>query len=41
MATLRNLVISMLRLVGAANIAQATRHHAWDPIRPAKLLLTS
>jgi hypothetical protein len=41
MASLRNLVINMLRVDGATNIAQATRHHAWDPNRPLKLLLTS
>jgi hypothetical protein len=41
MASLRNLVISMLRIDGATNIAQATRHHAWNPIRPLTLLLTS
>lgn len=41
MASLRNLVISVLRLDGADNIARALRHHAWDPIRPIKLLLTS
>lgn len=40
MASLRNLVISMLRIDGATNIAQALRHHAWDPLRPVKLLLT-
>jgi predicted transposase YbfD/YdcC len=39
MASLRNLVINMLRINGATNIAQALRHHAWDPLRPAKLLL--
>jgi predicted transposase YbfD/YdcC len=41
MATLRNLAISLLRLTGATNIAQALRHHAWDPLRPVELLLTS
>jgi hypothetical protein len=41
MASLRNLVLSILRINGATNIAQALRHHAWDPLRPAKLLLTS
>jgi predicted transposase YbfD/YdcC len=40
MASLRNLAISMLRLDGATNIAQALRHHARDPLRPVKLLLT-
>ncbi len=41
MATLRNLAISLLRIAGATNIAQALRHHAWDPLRPVNLLLTS
>jgi predicted transposase YbfD/YdcC len=41
MATLRNLAIGLLRLAGATNIAQALRHHAWDPLRPVELLLTS
>ena len=41
MATLRNLAISLLRLTGATNIAHALRHHAWDPLRPLELLLTS
>jgi predicted transposase YbfD/YdcC len=40
MASLRNLAISALRLNGATNIAQALRHHAWNPLRPVKLLLT-
>jgi predicted transposase YbfD/YdcC len=40
MASLRNLAISVLRLNGATNIAQALRHHAWNPLRPIKLLLT-
>lgn len=39
MASLRNAVISMLRLDDATNIAEALRHHAWDPLRPVKLLL--
>ena len=38
MATLRNLVISILRLDGQANIAAANRHHARDPQRTLKLL---
>ena len=33
MATLRSLVISLLRLDGHANIAAANRHHARDPKR--------
>jgi predicted transposase YbfD/YdcC len=41
MATLRNFAISLLRLAGATNIAHALRHHAWDPLRPVELLLTS
>jgi predicted transposase YbfD/YdcC len=41
MASLRNLAISLLRLAGATNIAQALRHHSWDPLRPVELLLTS
>jgi predicted transposase YbfD/YdcC len=40
MASLRNLVISILRLDGVANIAQALRHNGRDPLRPVKLLLT-
>lgn len=38
MATLRNLVISLLRLAGWTNIAQALRHHAADNQRPLALL---
>ncbi|MDX6584705.1 MAG: hypothetical protein QOI10_3889 [Solirubrobacterales bacterium] len=41
MAALRNLAVSLLRINGVTNIAQALRHHAWDPLRPAALLLTS
>jgi predicted transposase YbfD/YdcC len=41
MATLRNLAISLLRLAGWDNIAQATRHTARDVTRAAKLILTS
>lgn len=41
MATLRNAAISLLRLAGWDNIAQALRHHARDAERPVKLLLTS
>ena len=40
MATLRNLVISLLRLAGWTNIAQALRHHAADNRRPLALLTT-
>lgn len=38
MASLRNLVISLHRLAGAANIAAALRHHARDPNRPLQLV---
>ncbi|WP_222851808.1 hypothetical protein [Phytoactinopolyspora mesophila] len=41
MASLRNLAISLHRLAGATNIAQALRHHAWYPLKPVNLLLTS
>ena len=41
MATLRNTAISLLRLAGATNIAEALRHHAQQPDRPSNLLLTS
>ena len=40
MATLRNTVISLLRLAGWTNIAQALRHHAADQRRPLALLMT-
>jgi len=40
MATLRNLVISLLRLAGWTNIAHALRHHAADNRRPLTLLTT-
>ncbi len=40
MATLRSTAISLLRLTGINDIAKATRHHARDATRPAKLLLT-
>ncbi len=38
MATLRNLVITLLRLAGWTNIAHALRHHAADNRRPLTLL---
>lgn len=38
MAALRNLVISLLRLAGWTNIAEALRHHAADNQRPLALL---
>lgn len=42
MASLRNLALSVLRIADdATNIAQAIRHHTWDPLRPVTLLLTS
>lgn len=41
MATLRNTAISLLRLAGATNIAEACRHHAANPQRPINLVLTS
>jgi hypothetical protein len=40
MATLRNTVISLLRLAGWGNIAQALRHHARDAERALTWLLT-
>ncbi len=41
MATLRNTVISLLRLAGWTNTAAALRHHAREPDRPINLVLTS
>jgi dUTPase len=38
MASLRNLVISLHRLAGATNIAEALRHHSRDAHRPINLL---
>lgn len=40
MASLRNTVISLLRVGGWTNIAQALRHHARDPERALRCLLT-
>ena len=40
MASLRNTAIGLLRLAGWDNIAAALRHHARDPDRTAKWLLT-
>ncbi len=40
MASIRNLAISIHRLAGATNIAQATRQAAWDPPATCNLLLT-
>jgi predicted transposase YbfD/YdcC len=34
MASLRNLVISILRLLGVTNIAAALRRHSRNPTRP-------
>lgn len=41
MASLRNTAISLLRLTGADNIAQACRHHARHPDHATKLVLTT
>jgi len=38
MAALRNLVIGLLRLGGASNIAAALREHAWQPHRALRLV---
>lgn len=38
MATIRNTVVSILRLAGHGNIAAALRHHSRDPHRPIDLL---
>ena len=40
MASLRNTVISLLRLAGWDNIAKALRHHARNPDRALTCLLT-
>lgn len=40
LATIRNTVLSILRLTGHDAIAAALRHHARDYNRPAELLLT-
>ena len=40
MATLRNTVISLLRLDGWDNIAKALRHHTRNPERTLTRLLT-
>jgi hypothetical protein len=40
MATLRSPAISLLRLTGVQNIAQALRQHARDPETVVKLLMT-
>ncbi|WUD63499.1 transposase (plasmid) [Nocardia sp. NBC_00511] len=41
MATLRNIAISLHRLYGETNIAEACRHHSRDAHRPLALLLAS
>jgi len=41
MATLRNTAITILRLAGWTNIAQANRHHAYHPSESITCLLTS
>lgn len=41
MASLHNLAISILRIKDITNLAEAHRHHAWDPLRHVALLLTS
>jgi predicted transposase YbfD/YdcC len=38
MSALRNLVIGLLRLGGASNIAAALRAHAWEPSRALRLV---
>lgn len=40
MATLRSTAISLIRLAGQTNIAKILRHHARNPDRPIRLLLT-
>lgn len=40
MATLRNTVIGLLHQAGWDNIAKALRHHAHDPERALRCLLT-
>ncbi|WP_419722043.1 hypothetical protein [Rhodococcus globerulus] len=38
MATIRNTIVSVLRLAGHDNIAAALRHHSRNPHRPVDLL---
>jgi hypothetical protein len=38
MASLRNLVITILRLAGAVSIAATLRYHAWRPSRPLQTI---
>jgi hypothetical protein len=39
MASLRNLVITILRLAGTISIAAALRHHARRPDRPLRTIM--
>jgi hypothetical protein len=39
MASLRNLVVTILRLAGAASIATALRYHARRPARPLQTIM--
>jgi hypothetical protein len=39
MASLRNMVITILRLAGAASIAAALRYHARRPSRPIRTIM--
>jgi len=39
MASLRNLVITILRLAGTASIAAALRYHARRPSRPLQTIM--
>jgi len=39
MASLRNLVVTILRLAGYASIAAALRHHARRPGRPLQTIM--
>ncbi len=41
MASLRNLVLTILRLTSAASIAAALRHHARRPDRPLRTIMNS
>ncbi len=41
MASLRNLVITILRLAGAASITAALRYHARQPSRPLRAIMNS
>ena len=41
MASLRNLVLTILRLAGHASIAAALRHHARRPDRPLRTIMNS